>query len=74
MVHPIIHRHFFEVEGAFAFQTSYIDPVLMWVRTALVMRVNTADRTEVVDRRPCIESVGAELVAARGNDDVIQIS
>jgi hypothetical protein len=53
-----------EIERRNALQASSINPELVGVRAALVMRVNAADRAEMVVRSLCVEAIRREIVIA----------
>ncbi len=58
------HRHFSKIERAHAFQAGDIDAVLRLVRAALVVRVNTATRTEKMLPNARVEAVACQHILA----------
>ena len=60
MIYAVVHHDFSEVEGAYSFETSHVDPKLVGVRAPAMMGVDAADRAE-----PVLGYLGIELVEAK---------
>lgn len=64
VVLAIQHWNFFKIKRTYAFKAGNVHAILRWVGAALVMRINSADRTEKVLRGFGVELIKRELVFA----------
>lgn len=69
MVNPIHDRDLQEVERAYALQACDVDTILVGVRTALVMRVDSAARAKEMLRCAGVEPVTCEHILAAADVD-----
>lgn len=66
------HRHAGEVERADALKAGDVDADFVGVRAAAVMRVDAADRTEVMLGGPGVELIQAQNLGAVRHGEVLQ--
>jgi hypothetical protein len=72
VLHAVHHRHLGEIEGADAFQTRNVDTVLMRIRAALVMCVDTALRAKEMLGFAGIETIAGQFVLAPDDAQTVQ--
>ncbi|KKC99198.1 hypothetical protein KY46_13935 [Photobacterium halotolerans] len=72
MVHTVIYGDIIQFKGIYPFKTGNIKAILFRMRSALMMRVNTADRTKIMFRSMGIKLIKAEFVFTFYDGDAIE--
>jgi hypothetical protein len=67
MVCPITHRHVLDVAGVHALQASQVEAVLIKVRPAAMVRVNSTLTAEIMFSRAAIETIDGKHFLAFDN-------
>src|SRR5262245_42751326 len=64
MIYTIVRRHRTKLKWVDALKTADVIPILPWVGSALMVRIGTADRAEIVFRGLGVELIQPENLGA----------
>ncbi|OCH49641.1 hypothetical protein A6D96_13610 [Vibrio cyclitrophicus] len=67
VIDTIVGHYIVNIKRVYPFQTTNVKPVFIWARTALMMRIYTAVRAEVVLSRISIKLIKLEMLSTFQN-------
>lgn len=62
MIDPVESRHVFDFQWVYSFKAGDVEPVLLWIGSALMVRVDAASIAEIVLCRHRVELVNRQAV------------